>query len=89
MGPDQTVEIMRRLLVEAMVLSVPLLTTACAVSLLVSLLQTLTGVQEQTLTAVPRLVAVFVVAMVSLPWTIHRLVSFTLRLFTDFYRYLG
>ena len=89
MGPDQTVEIMRRLLVEAMVLSVPLLTTACAVSLLVSLLQTLTGVQEQTLTAVPRLVAVFVVAMVSLPWTIHRLVSFTLRLFTDFHRYLG
>jgi flagellar biosynthesis protein FliQ len=89
MGPDQTVEIMRRLLVEAMMLSVPLLTTACAVSLLVSLLQTLTGVQEQTLTAVPRLVAVFVVAMVSLPWTIHRLVSFTLRLFTDFHRYLG
>lgn len=89
MGPDQMVEIMRRLLVEAMVLSVPLLTTACAMSLLVSLLQTLTGVQEQTLTAVPRLVAVFVVAMVSLPWTIHRLVSFTLRLFTDFHRYLG
>jgi flagellar biosynthetic protein FliQ len=89
MGPDQTVEIMRRLLVEAMMLSVPLLTTACAVSLLVSLLQTLTGVQEQTLTAVPRLVAVFVVAMVSLPWTIHRLVSFTLRLFTDLHRYLG
>jgi flagellar biosynthetic protein FliQ len=89
MGPDQTVEIMRRLLVEAMMLSVPLLTTACAVSLLVSLLQTLTGVQEQTLTAVPRLVAVFVVAMVSLPWTIHRLVSFTLRLVTDLHRYLG
>ncbi|WP_213803380.1 flagellar biosynthetic protein FliQ [Granulicella sp. dw_53] len=89
MGPDQTVEIMRRLMTEAMILSLPLLLSACAVSLLVSLLQTLTGVQEQTLTAVPRLVTVFVVTMISMPWTIHRLVSFTLRLLTDFRRYLG
>jgi flagellar biosynthetic protein FliQ len=62
---------------------------ACVVSLLVSLVQTLTGVQEQTLTAVPRLVVVFVVAMVSLPWTIHRLVAFTLHLLQGFHRYLG
>ena len=89
MGPDQTVELMRRLLIEAMLLSAPLLIAACLVSLLVSLLQTLTSVQEQTLTAVPRLVVVFVVAMVSMPWTVHRLVSFTLRMFTNFHRYLG
>ena len=89
MGPDQTVQMMRRLLEEAMILSLPLLVSACMVSLLVSLLQTLTGVQEQTLTAVPRLVAVFVVAMVTMPWTVHRLVNFTLRLLTDLQRYLG
>ena len=89
MGPDQTVEVIRRLLVEAMLLSAPLLIAACSVSLLVSLLQTLTGIQEQTLTAVPRLAAVFVVAVVSMPWTIHRLVSYTLRLVTDLHRYLG
>ena len=45
MGPDQTVEIMRRVLMEAMRLSAPLLVTACVVSLVVSLLQTLTSVQ--------------------------------------------
>lgn len=89
MGPDQTVEIMRKLLVEAMILSAPLLVSAALISLLVSLAQTLTSVQEQTLTAVPRLVAVFVVAMVTLPWTIHRLVTYTLHLFTNFHRYLG
>lgn len=89
MGPDQTVEIIRKLMIEAMVLSAPLLITACAVSLLVSLLQTLTGVQEQTLTAVPRLIVVFIVLMVSLPWAVHRLAGFTLRLFTNFHRYLG
>jgi len=89
MGPDQTVEMMRRVLMEAMLLSAPLLISACVVSLVVSLVQTLTGVQEQTLTAVPRLVVVFVVAMVSLPWTIHRLVAFTLHLLQGCHRYLG
>jgi flagellar biosynthetic protein FliQ len=89
MGPDQTVEMMRKLLTEAMLLSAPLLLSACLVSLLVSLAQTLTSVQEQTLTAVPRLIAVFVVAMVVMPWTIHRMVSYTIHLFHDFHRYLG
>lgn len=89
MGPDQTVELMRRLLLEAMLLSSPLLIAACAVSLVVSLLQTLTSVQEQTLTAVPRLVVVFVVTMVTMPWMVHRLVNFTARLLSDFHRYLG
>ncbi len=89
MGPDQTVEMMRRVLMEAMLLSAPLLVSACLISLAVSLLQTLTSVQEQTLTIVPRLVVVFVVAMATLPWMVHRLVSFTVRMFTDFHRYLG
>ena len=89
MGPDQTVEIMRRLLIEAMMLSAPLLVTAALVSLAVSLLQTLTSVQEQTLTAVPRLLVVFVVTVAVLPWMVHRLVSFTMHLFTGFHKYLG
>lgn len=89
MGPDQTVEMMRRVLMEAMLLSAPLLLAACLVSLVVSLLQTLTSVQEQTLTIVPRLVTVFLVTMATLPWMVHRMVSFTIRLFTDFHRYLG
>lgn len=89
MGPDQTVEIMRRVLIEAMLLSAPILATAAVVSLAVSLLQTLTSVQEQTLTAVPRLVVVFVITVAVLPWMVHRLVGFTVRLFTDFHKYLG
>jgi flagellar biosynthetic protein FliQ len=89
MGPDQTVEIMRRVLIEAMMLSAPLLVTAALVSLGVSLLQTLTSVQEQTLTAVPRLVVVFVVTVAVLPWMVHRLVGFTVNLFTGFHKYLG
>ena len=89
MNPDQTTAMMRQLLVQAMVLSAPLLIAAATVSLLVSLLQTLTSVQEQTLTAVPRLVVVFVVCMVTLPWMVHRLVGYTTHLWMDFHRFLG
>ena len=89
MGPDQAVEIVRRMLTEAMILSAPMLMVTCLVSLCVSLLQTLTGIQEQTLSTVPRLVVVFAVIMVSLPWIVHRLVGFTIRLFNDLHRYLG
>jgi flagellar biosynthetic protein FliQ len=89
MGADQTVQIMRQLLVEAMILCAPLLLAAALVSLIVSLLQTLTSVQEQTLTAVPRLLTVFAVAMIALPWMVHRVVGYTIRLFSDFHRYIG
>ncbi len=60
MGPDMAVELARRLLIEAMMLSAPMLLAACLISVTLSLLQTLTGVQEQTLTVVPRLIVVFV-----------------------------
>ena len=89
LGPDLVVEIMRKMLVEAMVLSTPMLVATCVVSLAVSLVQTLTSVQEQTLSTVPRLVVVFVVAVVTLPWMVHRLVGYTVRLLADFHRYLG
>jgi flagellar biosynthetic protein FliQ len=80
---------MRRMLVEALLLSAPMLVGAAIISLIVSLLQTLTSVQEQTLTAVPRLLVVFVMAMVTMPWTVHRLVNYTLLLWTGLQRYLG
>jgi flagellar biosynthetic protein FliQ len=89
MAPDQVVQMMRQLLIEAAILCAPLLLSAALISLAVSLLQTLTSVQEQTLTAVPRLTAVFVVTMVTMPWMIHRLTGYTLRLFFDFHRFLG
>lgn len=88
MGADQVVQLLRSLLVEAMLLSAPLLIASALISLVVSLLQTLTSVQEQTLTAVPRLVVVFVVTVVAMPWMIHRLIGYTASLFGDFHRYI-
>ena len=89
MGPDMAADLARRLLIEAMIISAPLLISACLVSVLLSLMQTLTSVQEQTLTVVPRLLVVFVVTVVTMPWLVGRLVTYTVGLWSDFHRYLG
>ena len=89
MGPDMAAEMARKLLMEAMIISAPLLLAACLVSIALSLVQTLTSVQEQTLTVVPRLLVVFVVTIVTMPWLVGRLVHYTVSLWTDFHRYLG
>jgi flagellar biosynthesis protein FliQ len=89
MGPDMAAQIARNLLIQAMVISAPVLMAACVVSVLLSLLQTLTSVQEQTLTVVPRLLVVFVVTIVTMPWLVGRLVNYTVALWSDFHRYLG
>lgn len=89
MGSDLAVTLARQLLLEALLLCAPMLLAACVVSLVMSLIQTLTGVQEQTLTAVPRLIVVFVMVVVLMPWLAHRTVSYTIGLWTNLQRYLG
>jgi len=89
MGTDQVVELMRHLLREAFVLSAPVLVTASLTSFALSLVQTLTSLQEQTLTTVPRLLLVVTLILVALPWFARRLVWYTVLLLNDFHRYLG
>lgn len=89
MGPDQVAELMRHLLKEALIVSAPVLLLAAVTSFVLSLFQTLTSLQDQTLSTVPRLLIVAVVMMVGLPWFLRRMVIFTVTLLNDFHRYIG
>lgn len=89
MAPDQVTELMRHLLREAMLVSAPVLIAASVTSFALSLVQTLTSLQEQTLTTVPRLLIVVCLMLVAMPWFVRQLVGYTLSLFTDFHRFLG
>jgi flagellar biosynthesis protein FliQ len=89
MGPDAAAELMRNLLREALILGAPVLLAACATSFLVSLLQTLTSLQDQTISTVPRLLVVAGLLLAALPWYLDRLMRYTLSLFSDFHRFLG
>jgi flagellar biosynthetic protein FliQ len=88
-GPDQVAELMRHLLKEALIVSTPILLLAAVTSFLLSLFQTLTSLQDQTLSTVPRLLIVAIVLLVGLPWFLRRMVYFTVTLFSDLHRYIG
>jgi flagellar biosynthetic protein FliQ len=51
--------------------------------------QTLTSLQEQSLTSVPRLLAVALILLGAMPWFLERLVNYTVHLMSDFHRYVG
>jgi flagellar biosynthesis protein FliQ len=72
-----------------MILAAPVLIAAALLSFLLSLVQTLTSLQDQSLTTVPRLLAVTLILLVGMPWFIERLVTYTQTLLTDLHRYLG
>ena len=87
MAPDQVAEILRHLLREAMIASAPILLAAAILSFVLSLLQTLTSLQEQSLTAVPRLFVVVGILAVGMPWFLHRVTAYTLSLYTNLDRF--
>jgi flagellar biosynthesis protein FliQ len=62
-------------------LAAPLLLVALTIGLLVSVFQTVTQIQEQTLSFVPKLVGVGATFLVALPWMLQLLVEYTARLF--------
>jgi flagellar biosynthetic protein FliQ len=88
MTPDLVAELLRQLMKEAIILAAPLLIAAATLSFLLSLLQTLTSLQEQSLTSVPRLGAIAVMLLVGMPWFLGRLADYTRLLLTDFHRFL-
>jgi len=51
--------------------------------------QTLTSLQEQSLTSVPRLLAVGLILLAAMPWFLERLANYTVHLMTNFHRYVG
>jgi flagellar biosynthetic protein FliQ len=75
------VDLARRAMLMALALGGPLLMVALVVGLLISILQAVTQVQEQTLAFVPKLVAVGLVFLIGLPWMLQMAVNFTSELF--------
>lgn len=80
MDASQVVQIGRDMLLTALVLSLPTIAASLLVGLCVSILQTITSVQEQTLSFAPRIIAVGAVLIVTLPWSIRVVCSFTMRM---------
>jgi flagellar biosynthetic protein FliQ len=70
-------EALRKMLYLSTILSLPVLGTALIVGLVIGLLQAITSIQEQTLSFVPKLLAIVAAFVVFGPWMMRLLVQYT------------
>ncbi|MEZ6185777.1 MAG: flagellar biosynthetic protein FliQ [Planctomycetota bacterium] len=82
MTPELVIELFRGALLTALTLSAPFLLTALVTGLTVSVLQTATGVQEQTLSLVIKIGAVALVFFTLMPWLLETASHFAVDYFT-------
>ena len=78
------VDLARNAILMALLLAGPMLVVALGVGLIVSVIQAVTQIQEQTLAFVPKLVAVSAAFLIGLPWGLQLLSKYT----TELYRSL-
>ncbi|MEE4164434.1 MAG: flagellar biosynthesis protein FliQ [Desulfocapsaceae bacterium] len=81
MTPDMAIDICRKAVQAVLLGAAPMLLAALVIGLLVSIFQAATQINEQTMTFVPKIVAVFVTLLIFAPWLIKLLTVFTIGLF--------
>ena len=86
---EAILDIARDAIYTIIITSAPLLIVSLVVGLIISIFQTVTSIQEQTLTFVPKIIAVFVALMVCGSWMMDNLTGFIDRLWSNFSTYLS
>lgn len=66
----------------------PMLSVAISVGVAISLIQTLTSIQDQTFSFAPRVIVIFGVFLLTFPWVLRVLLTFTNAIFSDFTPYI-
>jgi flagellar biosynthetic protein FliQ len=83
MNIELAIDIYREALRTAALVGAPVLGTAMLVGISVSILQTITSINEQTLTFVPKIVAIALTVGVALPWMVGHLTRFLALILTQ------
>ncbi|MGE3310451.1 MAG: flagellar biosynthetic protein FliQ [Limisphaerales bacterium] len=76
MTPELATEVIKAMMMEAVLLASPILLTGLSIGLGVSLFQTVTSIQEQTLTFVPKAMGIVALLVILLPWMLRNTVEF-------------
>jgi flagellar biosynthesis protein FliQ len=87
MTSEMVTEIGRQAIETTLIVSAPMLGLALVVGLVVSVFQAMTQLNEMTLTFVPKVVGIFAVILVFLPWMLNVLTSFMTQLFLNIPNY--
>jgi flagellar biosynthetic protein FliQ len=82
MNPDLAIDLFKSTVMFALYIVAPFLGATLVVGLIASLLQSVTSMQEQTLTFIPKLVALAALMLVLTPWLLRALSEFTVTIIT-------
>lgn len=88
MTADVVIDIAREVVWVIVKTSAPLLIVSLVVGLVISIFQTITSIQEQTLTFVPKMLSIFITLMILGSWMINRIVEFITQLWGNFGQYI-
>ena len=72
----------------AIMLAAPMLLAGLLVGLAVSIFQSVTSINEMTMTFIPKMLAVACALLFFLPWMVQTMLSFTQHLFANVYTYI-
>jgi flagellar biosynthesis protein FliQ len=86
---DQATELCRHAVMVTLLLCLPVLSASVIVGLIISIAQAVTQLQEQTLSFVPKLIAMMLVILFTLPWSLTVLVDYSIELFENIPKTLG
>ena len=81
---ERVIDVMRTAILMIIKVSAPMLVVALVVGLIVSVFQTTTSIQEQTLSFAPKIVAIFLAIIVFGPWMMSTLIGFINELYRNF-----
>ncbi len=84
----QVLDITRDTIYNIILVSAPLLIISLVVGLVISIFQTVTSIQEQTLTFVPKIIAVFIGMLIFGSWMMNIITTFMENLWGNFSIYL-
>ena len=88
MSEDVLVTLLRETLYLIIKVSAPMLIVSLVVGLIISVLQTVTSIQEQTLTFVPKVLGIFTAIMILGHWILNEIVTYTVELWNGFSLYI-
>ncbi|MCM1120344.1 MAG: flagellar biosynthesis protein FliQ [bacterium] len=89
MTVEGVAEIASRALMLIIKVSMPVLLVSLCIGLLVSIFQTVTSIQEQTLTFVPKIIGIFVALIIMGPWMMNSMAEFMTELWSNFSLYVS
>jgi flagellar biosynthesis protein FliQ len=83
MTPNEAIDLVRDAIMMSLIVGSPLLLIGMLVGLAIGLIQALTQIQDQTVSTVPKLVAMTIAIVVCLPWLTDRMMDYSRNLFRE------